>query len=54
MKTLTIVGAVLLVLGPLGAARAADDSKMNEGTQQVESGGKQIGHGVVDTAKGVG
>ncbi len=56
MKTLTIVGAVLLVLGPLGSsgARAADDSKMNQGAQQVESGGKQIGQGVVDTAKGVG
>jgi hypothetical protein len=56
MKTLTIVGAVLLVLGPLGpgAARAADDSKMNQGAKQVESGGKQIGHGVEDTAKGVG
>ena len=56
MRTVTIVGAVLLVLGPLGssAARAADDSKMNQGAQQVESGGKQIGHGVVDTAKGVG
>ena len=56
MKTLTIVGGVLLVLGPLGpgAARAADDSKMNQGAKQVESGGKQIGHGVEDTAKGVG
>ena len=56
MKTLTIVGAVLLMLGPLGSsgARAADDSKMNQGAQQVESGGKQIGHGVADTAKGVG
>ena len=56
MKTLSIVGAVLLMLGPLGssAGRAADDSKMNQGTKQVESGGKQIGHGVVDTAKGVG
>ncbi len=56
MRTLTIVAAVLLVLGPLGssAARAADDSKMNQGAQEVESGGKQIGHGVVDTAKGVG
>jgi hypothetical protein len=56
MKTLTMVGALLLILGPLGSsgARAADDSKMNQGAQQVESGGKQIGHGVVDTAKGVG
>ena len=56
MNTLTIFGAVLLVLGPLGSgpARAADDSKMNQGAQQVESGGKHIGHGVVDTTKGVG
>ena len=56
MKTLAMVGALLLILGPLGSsgARAADDSKMNQGAQQVESGGKQIGHGVADTAKGVG
>lgn len=56
MKTFTMIGALLLMLGPLGSsgARAADDSKMNQGAQQVESGGKQIGHGVVDTAKGVG
>src|SRR5437867_2284739 len=56
MKPLTIVGAVLLVLGPLGSspARAADDSKMSQGAKQVGSGGKQIGQGVADTAKGVG
>ncbi len=56
MKTLTMVSALLLILGPVGSsgARAADDSKMNQGAQQVESGGKQIGHGVADTAKGAG
>ena len=44
------------VRGLLGAglARAADDSKVKEGSKQVESGAKQVGEGVVDTAKGVG
>ena len=39
MKTFTMIGALLLMLGPLGSsgARAADDSKMNQGAQQVES-----------------
>jgi hypothetical protein len=56
MKTMATATAVLFALGLLGAAsaRAADDSKVKEGTQQVQSGGKQIGQGVADTAKGVG
>ena len=56
MKTMATATIMLLMLGLLGAApiSAADDSKVKEGTQQVESGGKQIGHGVADTAKGVG
>src|SRR5262244_361582 len=56
MKTMATATVMLLMLGLLGAAptSAADDSKIKEGTQQVESGGKQIGHGVADTAKGVG
>ena len=56
MRKAAIVGTLLLFVGSLGlgAVRAADDSKMKQGAQEVESGGKQIGHGVVDTAKGVG
>lgn len=56
MKTMAIATAMLLMVGLLGVApaSAADDSKVKEGTQQVQSGGKQIGHGVADTAKGVG
>lgn len=44
------------MLGLLGAelAWAADDSKVKQGTKQVESGAKQVGEGVVDTAKGLG
>jgi hypothetical protein len=56
MKMLASVAGVLLVAGWLGAglARAADDSKVKEGSKQVESGAKQVGEGVVDTAKGIG
>lgn len=56
MRILAMVAAVLFFLGALGSSRAsaADDSKVKQGAQEVESGGKQIGHGVVDTAKGVG
>jgi hypothetical protein len=56
LKMLASVAAVVLVAGSLGAglARAADDSKVKEGSKQVESGAKQVGEGVVDTAKGVG
>src|SRR5215470_13974692 len=56
MKTMATATVMLLMLGLLGAppTSAADDSKVKEGTQQVESGGKQIGHAVADTAKGVG
>ena len=48
----------LLVMAPL-TARAADDSKVKEGTRQVESGARKvgdgkIGEGVEDTAKGIG
>ena len=56
LKMLAGVAAVALVAGWLGAglARAADDSKVKEGSKQVESGAKQVGEGVVDTAKGIG
>lgn len=55
-KILAGLAAAVLVAGSLGAglARAADDSKVKEGSGQVESGAKQVGQGVVDTAKGVG
>ena len=48
----------LVLMSPL-AASAADDSKVKEGTHQVESGAKEIGEGKVgqgaeDTAKGIG
>src|SRR3970040_2189189 len=56
LKMMASLAAVVLMLGLLGAglAPAADDSKVKEGSKQVESGAKQVGEGVVDTAKGVG
>ena len=56
LKALVSLATGLLVVGLLGPglARAADDSKVKQGTKQVESGAKQVGEGVVDTAKGVG
>ena len=53
-----IVMATFLALGVV-PARAADDSKVQAATGQVETGAKKIGHGQVgqgveDTAKGVG
>ena len=60
MKRIITAIAITAVL-TLGAlpARAADDSKVNAATGQVESGAKKIGHGQVgegveQTAKGVG
>ena len=59
MKTLALV----LVLGVLSwsaiPAGAADDSKVNSATRQVETGAKKIGQGkigegVEETAKGIG
>ena len=56
--------AVVLIAGTLawaapGAAGAADESKVNAATGQVESGARKIGQGKVaegveETAKGVG
>src|SRR4029450_7144344 len=43
--------ALLLMAVPVSAA---DDGKAREGAAQVESGAKQIGRGVEDTAKGGG
>ena len=59
MKTL----ALLLIVGAVAwsalPAMAADDSKVNAATRQVESGAKKIGQGkigegVEETAKGIG
>ena len=56
LKMLVSLAAVVSMLGLLGTAPApaADDSKVKEGSKQVESGAKHVGEGVVDTAKGVG
>jgi hypothetical protein len=56
MKILGTLGAVLITADWLvaGVAVAADDSKVKQGAKEVESGGKLVGQGVVDTAKGVG
>jgi hypothetical protein len=50
--------AVLLVAGPLPAS-AADTSRVDQATKQVETGAKKIGEGKViegaeETAKGIG
>jgi hypothetical protein len=62
MKILATLAALALVIGLLGTGPAVaaddskpkDDSKVKQGTEQVQSGAKQIGKGVEDTAKGVG
>lgn len=56
MKILAMVGAVILVWSSLGSSvvHGADDSKMKQGAREVESGGKRVGQGVVDTARGIG
>ena len=61
MKVRTTIAAVLPSLGVFaGAALAGDDStgkddgKASQGVKQVERGAKQVGAGVVDTAKGIG
>ncbi len=52
MRLLASLAAVMFAMGLLGPglAMAAEDSKMKQGTQQVESGAKEIGKGVEDTA----
>ncbi len=52
----TVIALLALAAGP---ALAADDSKVKRATQQVETGAKEIGqgeigHGVEETAKGIG
>ena len=58
-RIVTLVVAIGLAVGFSVAGFAADDSKVKAATGQVESGAKQIGdgrvgHGIEDTAKGVG
>jgi hypothetical protein len=49
--TAVLLCSTLLVVTP---ALAADQSKLKEATQQVESGAKAIGSGIETTAKGIG
>jgi hypothetical protein len=51
-----LVLAVALLVSPVlpWPTSAADDSKVQEATRQVESGAKKFGQGVEETAKGVG
>jgi hypothetical protein len=56
--TAMLVLGTLLAFAP-GSTLAADDSKVNAATKQVETGAKkigdgEIGEGVEETAKGVG
>ena len=55
MKRSRIGFAALLSLLVVNApAFAADQSNAREGAQQVESGAKQVGTGVVDMTRGIG
>jgi hypothetical protein len=59
MKLVALVLAAAVVAGGALPARAADDTKVKEATQQVESGARTIGDGKVapgfeETFKGVG
>lgn len=50
---LILIMIVFLAL-PCGRLLAADSSKVNTVTRQVETGAKQIGRGVEETATGIG
>jgi hypothetical protein len=60
MKALTLAFVLAVALGALATvATAADDTKVREGTREVQSGAKKLGdgkiaEGVEETAKGVG
>ena len=59
MKTRVLVLSVGILAWSALPAAAADDSKVNAATRQVESGAKKIGQGKVgegveETAKGIG
>jgi hypothetical protein len=59
MKTVALVLIVGILAWPAAPVLAADDSKVNAATHQVETGAKKIGEGKVgegveETAKGVG
>ena len=55
-KVVGIVAVIGLSLGPCATSQvsAADNSKVNDATRQVESGAKTTGEGIKETAKGVG
>ncbi len=53
LKTVAIL-ALSFTLPTTLPAVAADDSKLNEATRQVESGARTAGEGIAETAKGVG
>ena len=59
MKTLALGVILGMLAGSVIPAVAADDSKVNAATRQVESGAKKIGagkigEGVEETARGIG
>ena len=56
---ISTIGAIAVMAGAVLPAMAADDTKVKDATQQVETGAKKIGKGEVmegagETAKGVG
>jgi hypothetical protein len=59
MKTFVVVSIAAIVAWSPALAGAADDTKVNAATRQVETGAKKIGQGkigegVEETAKGIG
>jgi hypothetical protein len=46
--------ALSLMLVSAPPATAADDSRLNEATRQVENGARRAGEGIADAAKGIG
>jgi hypothetical protein len=54
MKTTALAWGLALSVAAVPLAYAADETKVNEGKRQVESGAKKIGEGLQETAKGVG
>ena len=59
MKTLALVLVMGVLAWSVAPAMAADESKVNAATRQVETGAKKIGQGKVgagveETAKGIG
>jgi hypothetical protein len=55
MKRVTLALLTLaLAASPSGPAAGADDTKVREGTNRVESGASKTGEGIKETAKGIG